>query len=209
MVLPFALLVLLVAGGIVAMSMVLVENLMNTTRMKTDDELRLNAAVSGAEFGKQRIINSVLLDGFLPTRNTETTSPVVTSADIAMDDTHFTSLVARGKTGAQFIFNTEDVNVGDPTMKVTIYVYDLGYEPGTGIVFSKGFPPRMRYIFPVDDSEGATFIQAQSYGNSNRGISPLGQDGMEAVLRYYLVSSTAVTSDDISVTVEQSVVVKK
>ncbi len=49
MALPLTLIVLLVAGALVALSFYFIENMMTTTQMKTDDELRLNAALAGVE----------------------------------------------------------------------------------------------------------------------------------------------------------------
>lgn len=59
MALPLTLIVLVVAGAMVAVSMYFIENMMSTTKMKTDNEFRLNAALAGIEKGKQWILEEI------------------------------------------------------------------------------------------------------------------------------------------------------
>lgn len=205
MALPISLIVLLVAGMLVGVSMYVVENLVGTTLMKTENERRLNAALAGLEYGKQRIVDSVLVDAVLPRRGA---GVVVASSDIASDTTNFSTLVALGKNKAQFIFDTDDFDVGDSSTSVLVYVYDLIYEPEPGILFSKHFPPRIRYDFSLSFAQGHSLTQRQSYLSSNRGLFPMGQDELEGDLGYYLVRSTA-TSGGISTTLEQSVIMQR
>ncbi len=59
MALPLALVVLLVAGVLVAGSMYLIENMTSVNQAKVDDELRMNAANSGIEAGKRWVFQSI------------------------------------------------------------------------------------------------------------------------------------------------------
>ena len=59
MALPMTLVVLLVAGGMVAISFYFIENMMTTTKMKARDELRFNAAASGLERGKSWLLERI------------------------------------------------------------------------------------------------------------------------------------------------------
>lgn len=203
MALPISLIVLLVAGMLVGVSMYVVENLVGTTLMKTENERRLNAALAGLEYGKQRIVDSVLVDAVLPRRGGGLS---VASSDIRSDTTNFSTLVALGKNNAQFIFDTDEFDVGDPSISVLVYVYDLMYEPEPGIIFSKHFPPRMRYSGgPVGD--GQTVKDGRD-GETSLGNFFADPDQIESDLGYYLVRSTA-SSGGISTTLEQSVIMQR
>ena len=57
--LPMALIILLIAGALVAVSIYLIENMVTVNRMKNDDELRMNAALSGIEMGKSWVFNAI------------------------------------------------------------------------------------------------------------------------------------------------------
>ncbi len=199
--LAVALIVLLVAGMIVGVSVYIVGNMMETTKMKTDNERRLNAAIAGVEFGKQQIVDSVLA-GSLPKKAGGFS---VTSADIAADPVNFSALVAhRGVT--PFIFDETDFDAGDSSMKVAIYVYDLVYKTEGSIAFSKGFPPRMwDTLFSFG---GEAYEDYLIWNPLSGGDDPLGSP-LHSKLGYYLVRSSSSTPDGLSTTVEQSVVVQK
>lgn len=211
--LPLALIVLLVAGMIVAVSMYIVENMANTARMHVDDQRRLNAALAGAEFAKQRILDSVLAGGPLPSSR-QTSSLIVTLADVEEDRETFSAFIAR-RGVSEFRFDETDVAFDDPSISFAVFVYDLRYEPGENLLFSRGFPPRMRWEPSVSGggggggAGGTSLVQNPSYGSSNRGVSPVGQSSANQEIGYYLVRSTASTADGLSTTVEQSVVVRR
>lgn len=204
MALPISLIVLLVAGMLVGVSMYVVENLVGTTLMKTENERRLNAALAGLEYGKQRIVDSVLVDTVLPRRGGGFS---VASSDITSDTTNFSTLVALGKNNAQFIFDTDEFDVGDPSISVLVYVYDLMYEPEPGIIFSKHFPPRMRYSGSGTVGDGQT-VKDGSGDETSLGNFYADPDQIESDLGYYLVRSTA-SSGGITTTLEQSVIMQR
>ena len=52
MALPLSLIVLLVAGVMVSVSLYFIQNMATVSRMKTEDEILLNAALDGVERGK-------------------------------------------------------------------------------------------------------------------------------------------------------------
>ena len=202
MALAVSLIVLLVAGMMVGVSMYLVQNMMETTTMKTDNERRLNAAVAGLEFGKQQIIDTVLA-GTLPKR---TGGLTVSSGDIAADPVNFSALVAYSG-ATPFTFDEADFDAGDPSMEVDIYVYDLVYQTGSGIAFSPGLPPQMwSSLFSTGGAQAEDYLyMAPELGvNDNKGGTPFYE-----ILGYYLVRSTSTTPDGLSATVEQSVVIQR
>jgi len=200
MALALSLITLLVAGMIVGVSMYIVENLKETSTMKSDNERRLNVALAGLEFGKQKIIDSVLA-GVLPKRSG---GDSVSSADIAADTEHFQTLVAYRGANA-LIFDEGDFDTGDSSVKVDVYVYDLVYNAGNDIAFTPGLPPRMWDAL----WRGGT-LNEYLVANPEEGVGPVtGGDPLNKKLGYYLVRSTASTPDGISITVEQSVVVQR
>lgn len=197
MALPITLIVLLVAGAMVAISLYLIENMAITTKMKTDDELRLNAATAGIEIGKQWVVNSILDDRHIPRRQS---SDDVTSSDIIPGDTKFEYLFAVDKNSNPLNENHTIENV-----PVTVFVYDLTYTVrGTDVEFLAGIPPRM-YEDPSESAgEGSSIVARQGYLSSNRGSG--GSEGGTTYVEngFYLVRSTA-TLNGISKTVEQAV----
>ena len=206
MALALSLIVLLVAGMLVGVSMYIVQNMVETTKMKTENERRLNTALAGLEFGKQQIVDSVL-SGFLPTRSG---GLHVSASDLAADSVHFSTLVAHSETNTPFIFDETDIALGDAEMKVSVYVYDLAYtnDNDSVLTFSPGLPPSMwKALFSSGIMNNAGDYDA---------VNPT-DDGLRTdygglfydILRYYLVRSTATSPDGLSITVEQSVVVQK
>ncbi|NCA83842.1 MAG: hypothetical protein EOM72_14100, partial [Opitutae bacterium] len=67
--LALSLVLLALAGGMVAISLDLVERITETTGLRIDDELMLNAAVSGVERGKALLEARRLSVGRLPRRD--------------------------------------------------------------------------------------------------------------------------------------------
>jgi len=203
MALPMTLVIMLVAGAMVAVSMYFVENMMVTTKMKTDDELRMNAVQAGVEIGKELIVKSIVNENFIPRR--ENFDELVTSDDIDNADSNFTFLVARDKSNA--LLRRTGIMIDN--VSVNVHVYDLAYETASGTVFVPGMPPRMRDIWDPSEQEGESAIQGQSYASSNRGGgSGPGGGTSEFENGFYLVRSTA-SLNNISKTVEQAVRLKQ
>jgi hypothetical protein len=163
MALPLTLIVLLVAGAMVAVSLFLIENMTITTKMKTDDELRMNAALAGVEIGKELLIKSISEENYLPRR--ENFSLPVSSKDIDTADSVFSFLVARDKNNKPL----RSTGTLKENLSVDVLVYDMAFEPETGVKFVAGMPPRMRDVWDPSDREGQSIIQGQSYASSNRG----------------------------------------
>ena len=203
MALALTLVVLLVAGAMVGTSMYFVENMMSTTKMKTDDELRMNAAIAGIEVGKQWIIQRVD-DHDTPERKDEDGDSLLTSADIAAAPSTppFAYLLAYDgdDNPGSFSFTHEGA-------QVQVHVYDLAYEPGSGIAYEAGMPPRMRYIWTSSALEGSSIVQTQSYASSNRGGAAGGAGTAQGEFGSFLIRSTA-TMNGIEKTVEQSVIIR-
>lgn len=204
MALPLTLIVLLVAGSMVGVSLFIIENMTTTTKMQTDDELRMNAALAGIEQGKQWVITRVS-GGDIPRRKDADGDDVVTSADIsaAAASPPFSYLVAYDKddTPGTLNFTMENANVG-------VVIYDLAYKAGTGTTFSVSMPPEMRSLWNENLLDGMSAIQSQSYASTNRGGSSGGGTSIMGELGFYLIRSTA-SLNAIEKTIEQSVVMRK
>ena len=85
MALPLTLIVLLVAGSMVGVSLFIIENMTTTTKMQTDDELRMNAALAGIEQGKRWVITQVS-GGYIPRRKDADGDDVVAGAGGAQEE---------------------------------------------------------------------------------------------------------------------------
>lgn len=198
MALPMTLVVMLIAGVMVGVSMYFIENMMTTTKMKTDDELRLNAVLAGVEIGKELIIQSFVNENYIPRR--EDFNTLVTSNDIDTADSRFTFLVANDKSNSAL----QRTGIMIDNVSVDVYVYDLAYETASGVVFVEGMPPRMRDIWDPSEQEGQSIIQGQSYASSNRGGGSSSSGTSDFENGFYLVRSIA-SLNNISKTVEQAV----
>jgi len=189
MALPLTLIVLVVAGAMVAVSMYFIENMMSTTKMKTDNEFRLNAALAGIEKGKQWILEEI--------DKPESTSALKPSPVISIDvvgDLDDLKLHSISGTVGNIPFTTD--------------IYFLLYTAKSDIEFQKGMPPMVSLSFSID-WENSSQVQRQSYDASNRGGgSPEGFFTDSGVYRAYLIRSTS-EMNGISKTVDQAVYMKK
>lgn len=200
MALAMVLILLLVAGGIVAVGMYIVENMLASSTMKNDGELRMNAALSGIERGKEWIVERIT-GGVIPRMREVDGEWLVTSDDlVASGNVPFERLVAYDGSGASGALDVYQWQGAD----VRVVIYDVAYEVGSGVSFRDGMPPSIRW---VDSTEGMSAGQTQSYLSSNRGGST-GGVGPEGEMGFYLIRSTA-TMKGIDVTVEQGVVMRK
>lgn len=188
MALPFTLIVLLVAGAMVGVSLYLIESMATTTKMKTDDELRMNAALTGIERSKQWIVHSITVDNHIPRRNDS--DKLVTSSDMGgalTSDPKFDFLVPRDKSGNMGVLSgTVD---GVPYKTV---LYDLSYRAADSVSFITEMPPEMRYLWNDAALEGMSAVQGQNYASSNRGGSHGGAGSLEVEYGFYLARSTSV-----------------
>lgn len=173
MALPITLVVLLVAGAMVAVSFVFIENMRTTSVMKTDDEFLTNAAIDGIERGKSWIYNQMdadeppllLAEGAINSLSSDFKELLVASGDVAPNPT------------LQFA-------VGDAQVEVRIF--DLGYDFGESLEFTEGMPPML-----YKGAEGASLKAGQSYGSSNVGEgNPGAGEPTAQILRAYLVRSS-------------------
>lgn len=186
MALPLTLIVLLVAGALVALSFYFIENMMTTTQMKTDDELRLNAALAGVERGKQWLLSRVDA-GELPALTT-------TSGDIAaVTAPYFPELSVRDL----ITFTLDGITV-------EVRIFDLSYEYTSSLRFVPGIPPR---IFQTQ--EGGSIKSPQSYASSNAAEGNTGAaDPDSSLLGSYLIRSEA-TLNDLTKRVEQGILMAR
>lgn len=191
MALPLTLIVLLVVGGIVAVSLYLIENMTITTKMKTDDELRLNAAITGLERGKQWIVKSITEDMHIPRRKDE--DQLVTSSDMTTSlntSPKFDFLVALDKNKNEGLLTGVVEGVSYSSV-----VYDLTYRAADGVSFVAEMPPEMHYLWSESAFEGMSAVQGQNYASSNRGGSHGGPGTVEHEYGFYLVRSTSVLNN--------------
>lgn len=202
--LPLTLIILLVASTMVGVSLLIIENMASTTKMQTDDELRMNAALAGIEQGKQWVITRIS-DGFIPRRKDADGDDVLTTADIsaAPASPPFSYLVAYDKADTP---GTLSFTQGGTD--VTVVIYDLAYRAGTGIIFSVSMPPEMRSLWNENHLYETSALQSQSYESPNRGASARGETFLSGELGFYLIRSTA-SLNTIEKTIEQSVVMRK
>lgn len=187
--LALTLVVLLVAGAMVGVSMYFIENMMMTTQMKLDNEMRMNAAIAGVEKGKQWILKEIKDKG----------APKLTNPKVEADD----------MTGTfdRFILTSEDLTTPEG-VSVSVRVFDLVYDVGSeDIDFERGMPPQILKAFS-DPISKSSLIQRQSYDSSNRGGgSPESFATFSGVYRAYLIRSSA-ELNGVSKTIEQSVYLK-
>jgi hypothetical protein len=186
MALPITLIVLLVAGALVALSFYFIENMMTTTKMKADDELRLNAALAGVERGKQWLLSRVDA-GELPALTT-------TSGDIAaVTAPGFPELLVQNPVS----FDLDGVSV-------EVRIFDLSYEFTSALDFVPGIPPR---IFQT--KEGGSIKSSQSYASSNAAEGDTGAaDPDSSMLGSYLIRSEA-TLNELTKRVEQGILMAR
>lgn len=196
MALPMTLIVLLVAGGMVAISFYFIENMMTTTKMKARDELRLNFAASGLERGKAWLMERLDAD--------ETPALITAGAieSVTSSDNYKELLVAVSGDVLEATNPTISFTEGDVDIKVSIY--DLAYDfiPET-LKFERNIPPRMYRV-----REGGSMKAGQSYASSNAGEGNPGSGSYEKkILKAYLVKSVATTKDGLVKSVEQALFV--
>lgn len=192
MALALSLIVLLVAGAMVAVSLYFIENMATTTRMKNDSELRMNAALAGLEDGKQWILDEISAGR----------TPKLSSADIeavkTIDDVD--DLVDK--------LRQKSLSFTNQGIAGTVEIFDLVYEPSTDLKFGQGIPPRISVFFSSIWEE-SSLVQRQSYDSSNRG-GGTAEDFATLSARYraYLIRSS-VRFKEIDQTVEQAVLMKR
>ncbi|GAB1401066.1 hypothetical protein MASR1M66_25260 [Aminivibrio sp.] len=174
------LIVLLVSGALVALSFYFIENMMTTTKMKTDDELRLNAALAGVERGKTWLLGQIDT-GHMPT---------LTAAGIfPLSSPDYPELLVTPAIA---------FNVGEAA--VTVRIFDLSYEYTNSLNFEPGIPPR---IFVVQ--EGGSLRSGQSYASSNAAEgNPGSAASSSSRLGAYLIRSEAV-KNSLTKRVEQAI----
>ncbi len=194
MALPLTLIVLLVTGGLVGVSLYLIENMKTTTEMKIHDEARLNAALAGVERGKQWIYEKVD-SGITPSHEASGAISSLTA------DENFKELLV--KDGNSAPNPTFEFIMGD--LKVEVRIYDLSYDPASTLEFERGMPPRM-YI----TSDKTSIKAGTSYASSNDSEGNLGAGSPEKKLwNVYLVRAEATDiKSGISKYVEQAVSIK-
>jgi len=186
--LALVLVVLLVAGAMVAVSMYFIENMISTTQMKLDNELRMNAAIAGLEKGKQWILDEIKKE-----EASELKPLPVVSIDVTGD---FDDLKLKSFSDT----------VGDIPVETDIFF--LLYTASEGVEFRKGMPPMVSILDPNADSESSQ-AQRQSYDASNRGGgSPEDAFSGGALYQAYLIRSTA-EINGIEKTVEQAIYLKE
>lgn len=192
MALVLSLIVLLAAGVMVAVSLYFIENMATTTRMKTDSELRMNAALAGLEEGKQWILDEISAGR----------TPKLSSADIevvkTIDDVD--DLVDK--------LCQKSLSFTNQGIAGTVEIFDLVYEPSSDLKFSQGIPPRISVSFSSIWEESSQ-VQRQSYDSSNRGGGTTEDFAtLSARYRAYLIRSS-VRYKEIDQTVEQAVLMKR
>jgi hypothetical protein len=186
--LALVLVVLLVAGAMVAVSMYFIENMISTTQMKLDNELRMNAAIAGLEKGKQWILDEIKKE-----EASELKPLPVVSIDVTGD---FDDLKLKSFSDT----------VGDIPVETDIFF--LLYTASEDVEFRKGMPPMVSILDPNADSESSQ-AQRQSYDASNRGGgSPEDAFSGGALYQAYLIRSTA-EINGIEKTVEQAIYLKE
>ena len=193
MALPLTLIVLLVAGAMVAVAFVFIENMMSTTKMKSDDEFRLNAAIAGLERGKAWLYDRIVSDD-IPSLAAAGAINAVTASD------DYKELLV--SSGGAVPNPTLSFTLGDADVKVRIY--DLAYDFGETLTFEPGIPPRMYRA-----REGGSLKAGQSYASSNAAEGNPGSGSPESkILKAYLVRSEAKTKDGLLKYVEQALFVQ-
>lgn len=193
MALPLTLIVLLVAGAMVAVAFVFIENMMSTTKMKSDDEFRLNAAIAGLERGKAWLYDRIVSDD-IPSLVAAGAINAVTASD------DYKELLV--SSGGAVPNPTLSFTLGDADVKVRIY--DLAYDFGETLTFEPGIPPRMYRA-----REGGSLKAGQSYASSNAAEGNPGSGSPESkILKAYLVRSEAKTKDGLLKYVEQALFVQ-
>jgi len=189
MALPLTLVVLVVAGAMVAVSMYFIENMMSTTQMKLDNEMLMNAALAGVEKGKQWVLEEIAK----PAATSELKPSPVISIDVTGD---FDDLKLKSFSDT----------VGDIPVETDIFF--LLYTASEDVEFRKGMPPMVSILDPNADSESSQ-AQRQSYDASNRGGgSPEDAFSGGALYQAYLIRSTA-EINGIEKTVEQAIYLKE
>ena len=186
MALPLALIVLLVAGVMVSVSLYFIQNMATVSRMKTEDEILLNAALDGVERGKTWIFSEVD-SGRMPTYTTQAGSGdlgAVTAPDFSE------------------LFVAEPLSYDVEGAAVVVRIYDLAYAFTDTLSFEPGIPPR---IYTVQ--EGSSLRSGQSFASSNtaEGDTGAGTPG-SSKLGAFLIRSEA-TYEKLTKSVEQAILV--
>ena len=197
MALPLTLIVLLVAGAMVAVAFVFIENMMSTTKMKSDDEFRLNAAIAGLERGKTWLYDRIVSDD-IPSLVAAGAINAVTASEDYKELLVFS--------GGAVPNPTLSFSLGEADVKVRIY--DLAYDYGETLTFEQGIPPRMYRA-----REGGSLKAGQSYASSNAAEGNPGSGSPESkILKAFLIRSEVTTktngTDEMSKTVEQAIFVQ-
>ena len=186
MALPLSLIVLLVAGVMVSVSLYFIQNMATVSRMKTEDEILLIAALDGVERGKTWIFSEVD-SGRMPTYTTQSGS-----GDLgAVTAPAFSEL-----------FVAEPLSYDVEGAAVVVRIYDLAYAFTDTLSFEPGIPPR---IYTVQ--EGSSLRSGQSFASSNtaEGDPGAGVPG-SSKLGAFLIRSEA-TRDKLTKSVEQAILV--
>ena len=186
--LAIVLVLLLVAGAMVAVSMYFIENMISTTKKKLENALRMNAANAGLEKGKQWILDEIKKE-----EASELKPLPVVSIDVTGD---FDDLKLKSFSDT----------VGDIPVETDIFF--LLYTASEDVELRKGMPPMGAILDPNADCESSQ-AQRQSYDGSNRGGgSPEDAFSGGALYQAYLIRSTA-EINGIEKTVEQAIYLKE
>lgn len=179
--LALSLVVLLVGGVLVAVSLYITENMMATTRMKTEDELRLNAALAGAEKGKKWLMDEMAA-GNTPSRPA--------SGDIAAFSPGYPELLV-----------TPPITFTQGDTEVEVRIFDLYYTYTNALKFEAGMPPRILQVQKPD-----SLRERPSYDSSNaaEGTPGAATPGDSSSSGTYLVRSDA-TLSGLTKRVEQAI----
>lgn len=195
MALPLTLIVLLVTGAIVAVSMYFIENMMTTTKMKTDGEKLVNAAIGGLEKGKQFILKAIDND----------TAPRITSGDMEIIS-KLEKIDDREAFLKMLIVHEDKYSVDG--VSVNLKIFDINYPLSKDIEFFEGIPPLISSTFTKNLSQ-SSLVQRQSYDQTNRGGGSPGEGfTVTGEHRAYLLRSLAELGT-LSKTVEQAVMLKE
>jgi len=182
MALALVLVTLLVGGALIAVSLVLVENMFYTSSEITERIQLYNAAQDGIERGKEWIFETTRTEEVLP----RWVCPSDLTGTLQVGQVpggDYSILLAMDLSG-----NSCNLSYSLGPANVTVEVYDMSYRPGSGLAdeYVSGFPPSMRFDFDGLFSEH----MASTYSTSNRGEGSSGSVKSVSV-GVYLIRSKA------------------
>ena len=185
MALPLALIVLLVAGVMVSVSLYFIQNMATVSRMKTEDEILLNAALDGVDRGKTWIFSEVD-SGRMPTYTTQAGSGDLGSVTAP----YFSELLV----ATPLSYDLDGVGV-------VVRIYDLAYAFTDTLSFEPGIPPRI-----YRTQEGMS-LRNSNLPDAGPGVGNTGSSAPDSSkLGSYLIRSES-TRDSLTKSVEQAILV--